>query len=492
MHITGVGAGLDLDQLTLFPFDDHALPFQKGVELELKQHRASCGKTEIVLQCGARGAHDSEHIAYYGTVIRVGDELRMWYLGQGPKQAPSEDQWFQRVCLATSSDGRNWARPNLGLVEHQGDRDNNLVDLGQGTFHVAACVVFHDPYDPNPDRLFKMAFEARKYRGRLAVAFSPDGLTWYESDSNPVGPWLEMAGGTKLDGAFHLSGQGGKHIPGRGRQFATHVSYDFEHWSEASVLGLQRTNVHPRPQFAKDAGEQIHLGAGLWNRGNVVIGFYGMWNGHPSNDRRMTTMNLGLAVSNDALHYREPVPNFPIVSAAEDGWELPPTGHQYLDFPALIQGQGFENIGDETLFWYAPWPEQQSDGVRVASWPRDRLGCFRAYLGRPGASTDESDPHVVSAPIDLDDRPAALTLNVDGISEYSNLRISVLDEAFQPIERYSADRHIPLQGSGFDVPVSWTGAKTIESGLIRIRIDFTGIRPEDTALYAIYLQADGT
>jgi hypothetical protein len=98
----------------------------------------------------------------------------------------------------------------------------------------------------------------------------------------------------------------------------------------------------------------------------------------------------------------------------------------------------------------------------------------------------------VSAPIDLDDRPAALTLNVDGISEYSNLRISVLDEAFQPIERYSADRHISLQGSGFDVPVSWTGAKTIESGLIRIRIDFTGIRPEDTALYAVYLQANGT
>jgi len=53
----------------------------------------------------------------------------------------------------------------------------------------------------------------------------------------------------------------------------------------------------------------------------------------------MTTMYLGLAVSNDALHYREPIPNFPVVSAAEDGWELPPYGDQFLNFPALIQGK---------------------------------------------------------------------------------------------------------------------------------------------------------
>ena len=95
----------------------------------------------------------------------------------------------------------------------------------------------------------------------------------------------------------------------------------------------------------------------------------------------MTTMDLGLAVSNDALHYREPIPNFPIVSAAEDGWELPPYGDQFLNFPTLIQGQGFENMGEETLFWYAPWPEQRSDGVRVAVWPRDRLGYFQPYMG---------------------------------------------------------------------------------------------------------------
>ena len=111
----------------------------------------------------------------------------------------------------------------------------------------------------------------------------------------------------------------------------------------------------------------------------MIIGLYGKWDGHPSNDRRMLTMDLGLAVSNDALHYKEPLPDFPMVSAAEDSWGEKRRDSLNLNFPALIQGQGFENIGDETLFWYAPWPEEASDGVRVTSWPRDRLSYFSPF-----------------------------------------------------------------------------------------------------------------
>ena len=94
-------------------------------------------------------------------------------------------------------------------------------------------------------------------------------------------------------------------------------------------------------------------------------------------------MDLGLAVSHDALHYREPIPNFPIVTAAEDSWKRLPEGPWLSKFPALMQGQGFGNIDEETLFWNSPWPEQKSDGVRVAVWPRDRLGYLQAYSREP-------------------------------------------------------------------------------------------------------------
>ena len=67
-------------------------------------------------------------------------------------------------------------------------------------------------------------------------------------------------------------------------------------------------------------------------------------------------MDLGLVVTNDALHYREPIPDFRIVPASENSADRL--------FSALMQGQGFENINGETLFWYAPWGG--CNGIRVA------------------------------------------------------------------------------------------------------------------------------
>ncbi len=488
MRIQSSASSRSLGEIVLFPFDDHAIPLQRGVQLHLNSHRATCGRTRIVLAPGPVGAPDSEHVAYYGTVVRVDDQLWMWYLGQG-----SDDSWFQRVHLAVSRDGYHWEKPTLGLVDYQGSRANNLVDMG-AVGHIAACVVFHDPEDEDAARRFKMVFEDQRYGNRFAVAFSPDGLRWTESPKNPVGPWFEMAGGGKIDDMYVIAGQGGAHVPSLFRQFATHISYDFEHWSLASCLGLQRSDVAPRPRVVGgDAGEQVHLGAGLWNRGNLIIGFYGMWNGHASNDRRMTTMDLGLAVSNDGLHYREPIPSFPIVSAAEDGWAKPPAGDQLLNFPTLIQGQGFENIGDETLFWYGPWPEQKSDGVRVAAWERDRLGYFQAYLGGPLAGESEREPHIISAPIDLEGEGARLCLNLDRLHAYSGLRVAVLDERLNPLPAYSGENCAVLAENGYNQLVTWGGNDVIAhaAGRIRLRVDFTGIRPEDVRLHALYLRELG-
>ena len=214
-----------------------------------------------------------------------------------------------------------------------------------------------------------------------------------------------------------------------------------------------------------------------------------MWNGHPSNDRRLVTMDLGLAVSNDALHYREPVPDYPIVSAAEDGWQELPRGNTLVNYPALIQGQGFEQIGDETLFWYAPWPEQSSDGVRLASWPRDRLGYLQPFTA--GRMRPDQSPHIISAPIDLDGKPAQLALNIDGLGDYSDVTAEIISEQLEPVPGYSAADCIPPTASGFSQPVTWHGHDTVkhDDGPIRLRLNFSGIRVEDIKLFAAYMNS---
>ena len=106
-------------ELVLFSFDNHALPFQDGLELHLVSftHNYAVNLSNIVLGLGEEGAPDCRGITFYGTVCRVEDELWMWYLGRD-----NDTEWRQRVCLAISCDGVHCNRPDLGLVAYKGNR----------------------------------------------------------------------------------------------------------------------------------------------------------------------------------------------------------------------------------------------------------------------------------------------------------------------------------------------------------------------------------
>jgi len=128
-------------------------------------------------------------------------------------------------------------------------------------------------------------------------------------------------------------------------------------------------------------------------------------------------------------------------------------------------------------------------GVRVASWPRDRLGYFQPFTAarlKPGRGA-----HVVSAPIDLDGSAAKIALNVDGLSEHSAVSAEILSEKLEPLPGFSeADCNLPTE-SGLCQPLSWQGGDTVqcEDGPIRLRLNFSGLRAEDVKLYAAYVSA---
>ena len=113
---------------------------------------------------GEPGTPDDRVVTLYGTVRKVGEELWMWYCGG----SSVDDYWHERICLANSRDGRTWEKPNLGLVEFNGNRNNNLVSFPIKE-HVQALVVFYEPEEPDPSRRFKMSFQTKKYKSRIEL-----------------------------------------------------------------------------------------------------------------------------------------------------------------------------------------------------------------------------------------------------------------------------------------------------------------------------------
>jgi hypothetical protein len=122
-------------------------------------------------------------VAIYGTVMR--DEntgrFQMWYLGYSMNTRPNKGlARVMNMCYAESDDGIHWEKPNLGLVEWKGSKDNNIV-----TTEFSNPTVIRDDHDPDPQKRYKFFQHGRKdgTEGQSQweaqahwVRYSPDGF----------------------------------------------------------------------------------------------------------------------------------------------------------------------------------------------------------------------------------------------------------------------------------------------------------------------------
>ena len=218
-------------------------------------------------------------------------------------------------AYAESEDGIHWTRPELGLVEYRGSKKNNLVYDEDGPMNMINLKVLIDDDDPDPSRRYKMTGHTRWASqsenkaggfqemgwGTLVPLVSADGLTWRLAiDTKPDDGLLprdamvlpehhfEAASGLyKWNGMFYATGQSGgglgdwnythgvRHYSGR--EIMMHRSRDFANWSTSSHVGFIRHHQHEEFQYGE--GEETHEGVSVWNRGNVLLGTYGIWHG---------------------------------------------------------------------------------------------------------------------------------------------------------------------------------------------------------------------
>jgi len=493
-----VDGGPETKEAVFFSFDDHAIPWRNNVFVT--PVRADKHPGNPVLRRGPEGSPDEGHAILYGTVLKMGGKFRMWYLGmfEVEMEAGQAPGWWRPMCYAESDDGVTWEKPELGLVEFKGNTKNNICLIESEVPSLAKVndflSILHEPDDPDPKRRFKCVYIAHppfkdvrggrsgigpdeRRWGAFIAATSPDGLSWEVVGDRPMNAGnerFEVSGLYKFGNFYYAPGQlispwtwrmDGSDV---GRVTMTYRSSDFDHWSDSKAFALARVG-----QLASTpvTGQQGHMGAGLWHRGNVIVGLNGLWQDAPEKPadgkywNQGVRIDLGLVVCNDGIHFREPIPDHKVIARGEPGeW----------DDIALLQGHAFVNEGDKTMIWYSHWDtggKLKTMEIGLATLRRDGFG----FLSRKVAG---SEAHVETAPF-RSTEPVSVFVNAEGLSEELPLTVELIDEFAQPVGTVAK---VTASGTRVEVPFANT-IPADETFALRITLPESG----DPKVYAVYV-----
>lgn len=76
--------------------------------------------------------------------VRLATNCVIWYQARGSLDQAGYNEL--RVCYAVSCDGVHWEKPELGLMDFNGSKKNNTVEMLGGRSVVCSAKVIYDPY----------------------------------------------------------------------------------------------------------------------------------------------------------------------------------------------------------------------------------------------------------------------------------------------------------------------------------------------------------
>jgi len=489
----------------IFAFDNHSIPWQNNLKLSMVVPDKHMDNP--LVRRGGKGKVDEWAVQYYGSIVYHDGKYKLWYIAADNQSLDliKKGKGFSglRPAYAESLDGIHWEKPNLGLVEHLGSKNNNLVRLEPGDIGGIHLLVIHDDHEENPDRQFKMMLTVAAHlpggKGSTSITlFSPDGLNWKSAtdvrfdngfllEEDLVLPPInfEQGGLYWKDGLYFLPGQvfsptvtqpDGKIV---GRVMTILRSPDLINWESSLSYSFIRNGMGGK-DVPVGHGEEAHLAAAIWDRGNVQLGFYGLW--HGAEDWQDRSMDLGMLISNDGVNYREPEPDYVLIPRGSEGkW----------DQGGLLQGQGFANVGEKTFVWYGSWDMTKPSypprgGVGLVTLRRDGFGFL--------SSKDSAQPaHFVTRLFDAQDVPSGQVkffINATGASADAPIKVELLNYQGAPVPGYSGDNAALVAKSGLHQELLWNTDN--KSGLVdvpqRFSIKVTFPENSDSKVYAIYFE----
>jgi hypothetical protein len=196
------------------------------VRLELQQPRP--GGVAVVYDRPYEGV-----FAFYTTVLKDGDKYRMYYRGESAPGRP------RTVCYAESRDGIRWTKPDLGLVEIDGSKRNNVLLVSPGCL---APFLDGRPGVPQGER-YKANSEDK---AGLIGYVSADGLHWTRLGDEPIVPHTLKNNFDSQNVMFWSEAEQqyvlyARHSEGGKRAQARATSRDFRHWTPQVLMTYSDT-----------------------------------------------------------------------------------------------------------------------------------------------------------------------------------------------------------------------------------------------------------
>lgn len=114
-------------------------------------------------------------------VVMDGDRYRMWYRSDAGD--PNNDS-AAFSCYAESDDGIHWTKPDLGIVEFQGSKHNNIYYPTEGFQAINPSVILDEGAPPS--ERYKMIIQFRGSEKAILGYTSPDGIAWQQVSTNPL------------------------------------------------------------------------------------------------------------------------------------------------------------------------------------------------------------------------------------------------------------------------------------------------------------------
>lgn len=191
-------------------------------------------------------------------VIKLSDKKYIAYY-EGINKTP---EWIN-LCYAESEDGVHWVKPDLGLVEFNGNKNNNIVKICGApylNYVEEGDVVYYDKYTENENERFKTLYTKVSYKdGKVTDVSmfsqtSKDGIHW-ENER------YAFKGGDAFATLFYDEDLG-KYVATVKSQYSNHLarrtlilseSADFINWSKPRLIMNGNATIDPDIDYYQTA-----------------------------------------------------------------------------------------------------------------------------------------------------------------------------------------------------------------------------------------------